>query len=37
MYLKDNPVLLAEVEDKVKTVLGIRPAVSEAETEATEE
>src|ERR671916_843336 len=25
MYLKDNPVLLAEVEEKVKTVLGIKP------------
>ena len=25
MYLKDNPALLAEVEEKVKTVLGIKP------------
>jgi recombination protein RecA len=25
MYLKDNPTLLAEVEEKVKTVLGIKP------------
>src|ERR671916_30995 len=25
MFLKDNPVLLAEVEEKVKTVLGIKP------------
>ncbi|PYO76642.1 MAG: DNA recombination/repair protein RecA, partial [Gemmatimonadetes bacterium] len=32
MYLKDNPALLAEVEEKVKTVLGIRPPVS-GETE----
>jgi recombination protein RecA len=35
MYLKDNPALLAEVEEKVKTVLGIRPA-GEAESEAEE-
>src|SRR5712671_4872760 len=27
MYLKDNPALLAEVEEKVKTVLGIKPPV----------
>src|SRR3954454_2899515 len=32
LYLKDNPALLAEVEEKVKTVLGIRPPVG-AETE----
>jgi recombination protein RecA len=37
MYLKDNPVLLAEVEEKVKTVLGIRPSAGEAEVEAAEE
>src|SRR5947208_3907319 len=38
MYLKDNPALLAEVEEKVKTVLGIRPAVSsESEAAAPEE
>jgi len=37
MYLKDNPALLAEVEDKVKTVLGIRPSVGESEVEAAEE
>ena len=37
MYLKDNPVLLAEVEEKVKTVLGIRPAVAESEADAAEE
>src|SRR6201990_2190765 len=34
MYLKDNPSLLAEVEEKVKTVLGIKPpAVGETEVE----
>jgi recombination protein RecA len=34
MYLKDNPSLLAEVEEKVKTVLGIKPPVAdEAEVE----
>jgi recombination protein RecA len=26
MFLKDNPVLMAEVEEKVKAVLGIKPA-----------
>jgi hypothetical protein len=24
MYLKDNPVLMAEVEEKVKGILGMR-------------
>ena len=34
MYLKDNPALLAEVEEKVKTVLGIKPqAPVESEVE----
>src|ERR1700674_635635 len=34
MYLKDNPALLAEVEEKVKTVLGIKPPIGpEAEVE----
>jgi recombination protein RecA len=37
MYLKDNPALLAEVEEKVKTVLGIKPAIGDAEVEAAEE
>ena len=32
MYLKDNPALLAEVEEKVKTVLGIKPPIA-GETE----
>ena len=32
MYLKDNPALLAEVEEKVKTVLGIKPPLA-GETE----
>jgi len=33
MYLKDNPSLLAEVEEKVKTVLGIKPPVGDVEVE----
>jgi len=37
MYLKDNQALLAEVEEKVKTVLGIRPWVGDDEVDATEE
>ena len=37
MYLKDNPALLAEVEEKVKTVLGIRTGNVEAEAEPAEE
>lgn len=37
MYLKDNPALLAEVEEKVKTVLGIRTGNGEAEPEPAEE
>ena len=37
MFLKDTPGLLTEIEDKVKTVLGIRPATVEAETETVEE
>src|SRR5881227_2225449 len=32
LYLKDTPALMAEVEEQVKTVLGIRPPVG-AETE----
>src|SRR5215216_4325530 len=28
MYLKDNPVLMAEVEEKVKALLGMKPEVS---------
>ena len=36
LFLKDNPVVMAEIEEKVKTVLGInKPVVPEAE--ATEE
>jgi recombination protein RecA len=31
MFLKDNPALMSEVEEKVKTVLGIRPANGEGE------
>ncbi len=40
LYLKDNPALLAEVEEKVKVVLGITKEtgnVSDAETESSEE
>ena len=37
MFLKDNPAMLAEVEEKVKTVLGIRPLGGEPEGEPAEE
>src|SRR5512141_1114346 len=37
MYLKENPALLAEVEEKVKTVLGIRSGNGESEAEPAEE
>jgi len=37
MFLKDNPAMLAEVEEKVKVVLGIRPMGGEVEAEAAEE
>ena len=37
MYLKDNPALLAEVEEKVKTVLGINSNGAEAEPDNGEE
>ena len=37
MFLKDNPAMLAEVEEKVKVVLGIRPIGGEVEAEAVEE
>jgi len=36
MFLKDNPVMLAEIEEKVKGVLGIKP-VAGGEAEAAEE
>jgi recombination protein RecA len=36
MYIKDNPALMAEVEEKVKGILGIRPAASEEEVAADE-
>jgi recombination protein RecA len=36
MFLKDNPALMSEVEEKVKTVLGIRPANGEGEAESDE-
>jgi len=37
MFLKDNPAMLTEVEEKVKVVLGIRPMGVEVEAEAAEE
>jgi recombination protein RecA len=37
MFLKDNPAMLAEVEEKVKVVLGIRPLGAELEAEPAEE
>ena len=33
MFLKDNPAVMLEIEEKVKTVLGINKVVAEAETE----
>jgi len=36
LFLKDNPAVMAEIEEKVKTVLGIKPVVP-AEAEAPEE
>src|SRR5438477_3921120 len=37
MFLKDNPALLAEVEEKVKGVLGIRSGGADIEAEPAEE
>ncbi|HEX7122067.1 MAG TPA: recombinase RecA [Gemmatimonadaceae bacterium] len=37
LFLKDNPQLMAEVEEKVKTVLGIRPGGAPVEAEVAEE
>ena len=34
LYLKDNPAMSAEVEEKVKAVLGIKPAGQNGEAEA---
>jgi hypothetical protein len=36
MFLKDNPAMLAEVEEKVKGILGIK-ALSATEAEPAEE
>jgi len=33
LYLKDNPALMAEVEEKVKGILGIKAADTQADTE----
>jgi recombination protein RecA len=37
MFLKDNPALMAEIEEKVKVVLGIKGAETVAPTEEPEE
>jgi len=37
LFLKDNPVLQAELEEKVKTVLGIRPLAATPEQEGADE
>src|SRR5687768_2246571 len=37
MFLKDNPAMMAEIEEKVKVVLGIGPALTGAEGESVEE
>jgi len=37
MFLKDNPVLMAEIEEKVKVVLGIRPDAGPTDGDAVEE
>ena len=37
LRVSDNPALLAEVEEKVKTVLGIRAVNGEGEAESSEE
>jgi len=33
LYLKDNPTLMAEVEEKVKGILGMKPADQQTDTE----
>jgi hypothetical protein len=37
LFLKDNPVLQAEIEEKVKVVLGIRPLAGTPEPETADE
>jgi recombination protein RecA len=37
LFLKDNPVLQAEIEEKVKVVLGIRPLATAPEPETADE
>jgi recombination protein RecA len=37
MFLKDNRVLLGEIEEKVKIVLGVKPLEAEVEQEVAEE
>jgi len=36
LFLKDNPAVMAEIEEKVKVVLGITK-IAEAQSEASEE
>jgi recombination protein RecA len=37
MFLKDNPVLMAEIEEKVKVLLGVKEAAAPGAPEETEE
>lgn len=37
MFLRDNPVMQGEIEEKVKTLLGVRPHETVPESEAAEE
>ena len=37
MFLKDNPVLMAEIEEKVKVLLGVKEAEAPSAPEETEE
>src|SRR3990172_8907226 len=37
LYLKDNPALQTEIEEKVKVILGMSPVVKETEEPAAEE
>jgi recombination protein RecA len=37
LFLKDNPVLMAEIEEKVKVVLGVKPSPNAEAEEAPEE
>jgi hypothetical protein len=37
MFLKDNPILMAEIEEKVKVLLGVKEAAAPGAPEETEE